>query len=62
MARYYFDLRDGDQLAVDEEGMELPIMQAVQVEAARSWSISQTRDLDQSRHHPRPPDGNRGPQ
>jgi hypothetical protein len=52
MARYYFDLRDGDQLAVDEEGMELPIMQAVQVEAARSWSISQTRDLDQSRHHP----------
>ena len=36
MARYYFDLRDGDQLAVDEEGMELPIMQAVQVEAARS--------------------------
>lgn len=36
MARYYFDLRDGDQLAIDEEGMELPTMQAVQVEAARS--------------------------
>ena len=36
MSRYYFDLRDGDQLAVDEEGVELPTMQAVQVEAARS--------------------------
>jgi hypothetical protein len=25
MPRYYFDLRDGDDLAVDEEGMEFEI-------------------------------------
>ncbi|KRR26446.1 hypothetical protein CQ14_02840 [Bradyrhizobium lablabi] len=38
MALYYFDLRDGDVLAVDEEGMELRDMQAVQEEAARSMA------------------------
>lgn len=36
MKRYYFDLRDGDYLAVDEEGTELPDMAAVQEEAALS--------------------------
>ena len=36
MPRYFFDLRDGDDLAVDEEGMELRSIQAVQEEAARS--------------------------
>jgi hypothetical protein len=36
MPRYYFDLRDNDELAVDEEGMELPTLQAVQIETARS--------------------------
>jgi Domain of unknown function (DUF6894) len=36
MKRYYFDLRDDDSLAVDEEGLELPGIQAVQEEAARS--------------------------
>ena len=36
MPRYFFDLRDGDDLAVDEEGMELRDIQAVQEEAARS--------------------------
>ena len=36
MPRYYFDLRDNDELAVDEEGLELPTVQAVQIEAARS--------------------------
>lgn len=36
MARYYFDLRDEGDLAPDEEGMELPTMQAVQIEAACS--------------------------
>lgn len=34
--RYYFDLRDGDTLATDEEGLELPGLQQVQQEAARS--------------------------
>ena len=36
MARYYFDLRDGDELAVDDEGFELPDLEAVQREAVRS--------------------------
>jgi uncharacterized protein DUF6894 len=43
MKRYYFDLREGDTLAVDEEGLELPTLQAVQVEAARSL-------VDMARH------------
>ena len=34
--RYYFDLRLGDELAVDEEGIELASLQRVQEEAARS--------------------------
>ena len=36
MARYYFDIREGDDLATDEEGLELSTLQAVQEEAARS--------------------------
>jgi hypothetical protein len=36
MAHYYFDLRDGEELVVDEEGMELRNMRAVQDEAARA--------------------------
>ena len=36
MALYYFDLRDGEELALDEEGLELRTMRAVQEEAARA--------------------------
>jgi hypothetical protein len=36
MGRYYFDLRDSEGLAVDEEGLELQDVQAVQDEAAVS--------------------------
>ena len=38
MARYYFDLRDGDELIIDEEGLELRDTKAVQREAALSVS------------------------
>jgi hypothetical protein len=38
MALYYFDLRDGEELALDEEGLELRTMRAVQEEAARALS------------------------
>ena len=34
--RYYFDFREGDELVVDEEGMELIGIGAAQNEAARS--------------------------
>jgi hypothetical protein len=43
MPRYYFDLREADELAVDDEGLELPTLQAVQIEAARSL-------VDMARH------------
>jgi hypothetical protein len=36
MAVYYFDFREGDELVVDEEGMELIGIGAAQNEAARS--------------------------
>lgn len=36
MKRYYFDLRDSEGLSVDEEGLELQDVQAVQEEAALS--------------------------
>jgi len=34
MAIYYFDLRDGDEIVPDEEGLELQDLLAVQEEAA----------------------------
>jgi hypothetical protein len=34
MPHYFFDLRDGNDLAADDEGMELRDIQAVQEEAA----------------------------
>lgn len=33
---YYFDLRDGDEIVPDEEGVELRDLLAVQEEAARA--------------------------
>ena len=36
MSLYYVDLREGPHLSIDEDGMELPTMQSVQIEAARS--------------------------
>ncbi len=36
--RYYFDQRDRDGLSVDDEGMDLRSMEAVQKEAANSMT------------------------
>jgi len=36
MTRYFFDIRDGDEFIVDQEGMELPHVEAAQIEAAHS--------------------------
>lgn len=36
MKRYFFDLREGDELAVDEEGILLSDIEAAEVEAAKS--------------------------
>ena len=36
MPHYYFDVRHGDHLTVDEEGFKLPNIAGVQYEATRS--------------------------
>jgi hypothetical protein len=36
MPRYYFDMRHEDEIATDEEGLELASIESVQEEAARS--------------------------
>ena len=48
MKRYYFDMRDGDGFAPDEEGLELPDIEAAQEEAALSLA-------DMARHAVRIP-------
>jgi hypothetical protein len=35
MAHYYFDVRDGDDLSVDDLGVALPDIEAAQLEARR---------------------------
>jgi uncharacterized protein DUF6894 len=36
MTRYYFDIRDGEALYADEEGMELADQTAAEIEAANA--------------------------
>ena len=36
MGLYFFDMRVGAELLADKDGLELPDLQAVQIEAARS--------------------------
>ncbi|MDA9404509.1 hypothetical protein XH79_38030, partial [Bradyrhizobium sp. CCBAU 45389] len=36
MTRYYFDIRDGQDLYPDEEGLELADQKAAEIEAARA--------------------------
>jgi hypothetical protein len=49
MARYYFDIREGDELAPDEEGLELSSIERVQEEAARSLA-DMARDAVRKNH------------
>ena len=42
--RYYFDIRDGENLYPDEEGLELADQTAAEVEAAQSLA-SMAKDL-----------------
>lgn len=57
MTRYYFDLRDEQGVMTDEEGMELPTVQAVQEEAAQSLADmardEMRKELGQDRNHHR---------
>jgi hypothetical protein len=46
MQRYFFDLRDGDELVVDEEGMLLRDIAAAEEEAARSLADMAKEDVE----------------
>ena len=53
--RYYFDVREGEDISPDDEGMELASLEAVQAEAARALT-EMARDtirkrVDGARHH-----------
>jgi hypothetical protein len=50
MARYYFDIREGDHLSRDEEGMEFTSLAAVQAEAARSLAAMAKDAIDEAPH------------
>lgn len=50
--RYYFDMVEGDEIASDEEGMELPDIPAAQEEAAialAAWAKAMRSDEIRSR-------------
>ena len=49
MPRYYFDVRDGDEVAPDEEGLELSSIEAVREEAALSLA-DMARDAVRKNH------------
>jgi Domain of unknown function (DUF6894) len=52
MTRYYFDIRDGESLYADDEGMELEDQTAAEIEAAKSLG-EMAKDLSplDERHH-----------
>ena len=59
MAHYYFDLREGDELIADEEGLNQRDMRGVQKEAARALAglMGQRGKLQR---RTKPSNGNRG--
>lgn len=46
MSRFYFDVRDGDALFPDEEGVEVPDLEAVEGEAIRALAGIAKDSLD----------------
>jgi len=44
MARYFFDWRDNETFEEDEEGMELPDLEAVKVEASQAL-LERAKDI-----------------
>jgi Domain of unknown function (DUF6894) len=50
--RYYFDIREGEALCADEEGMELKDQKAAEIEAANSLADA-ARNCSplETRHH-----------
>jgi hypothetical protein len=50
MPRFYFDIRDNQALAIDEEGLDLPDLRAAEVEAAQSLA-HMARDMPAGTQH-----------
>jgi hypothetical protein len=52
MMRYYFDMRNGEALCADDEGMELRDQRAAEIEAANSLAdmARESSPLDERRH------------
>ncbi|TAI62687.1 DUF6894 family protein [Bradyrhizobium sp. 31Argb] len=48
MPRYYFDVRNDETIALDEEGLELLDIEAVQEEAARAFADMARDAVNQS--------------
>jgi len=45
MTRYFFDIRDGDEFIVDQEGMELPHVEAARLKRRTplpAWSATRS--------------------
>lgn len=52
MTRYYFDIRENEILAVDEQGMDLADLKAAEVEAAQSLAdMARNMPGDADSHH-----------
>jgi len=52
MPCYYFDIRDGDALYPDEEGLELTDQRAAEIEAAHSLAgMAKEIPAPEERHH-----------
>lgn len=50
MTRYFFDLRDGEDLALDEEGLELATEDAAKKQAVRSLAGMARGEILLARH------------
>ena len=50
MARFYFDLRDGDEFAPDEEGVELPGIREAREEASRTLGAMSKDAMPDGQH------------
>ncbi len=50
MPRYYFDFREGDEIAFDREGLELSTPEQVMEEAARSLADMTKNQLSADHH------------
>lgn len=51
MPRYYFDIRESNDVSADEEGLELPDVKAAEVEAAQTLAEMAKATLGGAERH-----------